>query len=273
MKPTLSSITFGITCFERPKELDRLLKSIFMFFYDPKIIVVCDSKNTSKEEKVCNKYSNIIFIKVAYDSGLSIKRNLLMSSAKTEYLLLLEEDFIFEDSNGTTKALEFISSKPLDLIGGRVENLFDLDFTNFIVATKKILLKSDFKRLFDIILKRRFPLTHYGSFLTQNTSLNIVWYNKELESANEKAFDIYPNFFLVKLETLRSINGWQPENLKIREHALFFIRLFEFGINSCYLHDFKILHRPKKRLFYLIKRMRKYNVNTESFTKYREINY
>jgi GT2 family glycosyltransferase len=273
MKPTLDSITFGITCFERPKELDRLLRSITINFSDPNIIVVCDSKNTSVEKKVCGKYNNILFISTDYDSGLSKKRNLLMSSTKTEYLLLLEEDFIFEDSIGTEKALNYITKNQLDLVGGRVENIFDMDVTNLLVATKKILLKLDFKRLIDILFKRRSPLTHYGIFRAIDTTIDIIWFEDDLISANEKSFDIYPNFFLIKLETIKAIDGWQPEQLKNGEHALFFIRLFELGIKSCYLDEFRILHRPKKRFFYLIKRMRKSEANIENYTKYREINF
>lgn len=268
----IDSVTFGITCFERPKELKRLLNSIYLFFDNPNVIVVCDSKKPSREKIIAKAFDKVQFIFTEYDIGLSAKRNLIYKNSSKEFILVLEEDFEFYN-NSLESALVYMKQEELDLLGGRVLNYYQLDFVNIAVAFKKIILKSDFSRIRNILQGNHVELNHYGVFEVINNRLFTQWNSIDLELNDRKKFDIYPNFFLIKRSLLIKVAGWQPESLKNGEHGLFFVRLFQKNINSQFYFGFSIFHKPKKRILYIIKRMRKMNVNISDYHKYKEINF
>ena len=272
MNYEFKDITFGITCFERPKELHRLLISIYRYFEQPNVLVVCDSKNQNKEQKVATQFPEASFIFTEYDVGLSRKRNIIMNHAKTELILILEEDFIFQQREGLELALETMNKDNLDLVAGRVDNKYDFDLTNLAVATKKIITKFDFSRLKLLLNGQIEPINFYGTF---KISANILWveFNKSsLLDKDQSSFDLYPNFFIVKKSILIQLNGWQPESLKVREHIVFFVRLYELKIKSKFIYSFNILHRPKKRWTYVIRRLRKQNTDLTEYINYKILN-
>lgn len=272
MNNYLDQTTFCITAFQRPKELNRLLKSIYLYFINPKILVVCDSKNQSKEREIAKNYPNCRFIFTEYDIGLSKKRNILLENCTTRFFLLLEEDYIFFDSEGLLTAYDLLISEKLDLVGGRVENIYSLDFIQILVAFKKIFMKFDFSRLKQILAKRRVPINVMGNFTEFGNELKLIWNSKPLDEVDNIQFDLYPNFFLAKKESLKKINGWQPDSIKIgAEHGLFFIRLYESKIKSRFLNSFVVIHKPKKRLSYLVLRMRKFKIDYSLYTNYENV--
>lgn len=274
MNYRIHDITFGITCFERPKELRRLLLSIYKYFENPIVLVVSDSKYNKMELLLSKEFNEVKFIFTDYDVGASKKRNIIMNEVKTSLILLLEEDFIFVDSKGLESAINTMNNKKLDMIAGRVENVYEFDLTNFLVAMKKILFRFDFSRIQEILLQSKVPVNFYASYSSKNNELVTHWNKLPLNEINETRFDLYPNFFLIKKENLIRINGWQPEDLKdYREHVLFFVRLYEENLKSLFLYDFYILHKPKKRLFYLLKRLRKTDFEISDYIKYKNIEY
>lgn len=272
MNNYLEHITFSITAFERPKELDRLLKSIYLYFINPKIIVVCDSKNQVNERKIAKNYPKCKFIFTEYDVGLSKKRNILLENCTTSLFLLLEEDYIFSDSNGLFDSFKLLTTENLDLVGGRVENIYSFDIIQLLVAFKKIFMKLDFTRLKQILTKQRVPVNVLGNFKKINNDLKLIWNSKSLDEVDKISFDLYPNFFLARKESINIINGWQPESIKIgAEHGLFFIRLYDAKMKSRYLNSFVITHKPKKRINYLLLRMRKYKIDYNLYTSYDKV--
>lgn len=268
----ISSVTFGITCFERPKELHRLLKSIYLYFQKPDVIVVCDSKNKSKEKKLAKEFDEVNFIFTDYDIGLSAKRNIMFRNSKKDFILILEEDFEFRNNN-LIQAIQTLKRGKLDLCAGRVVNIYQLDLVNLVVALKKILIRFDFSRLIHIFKGSHVDINHYGWFRVNENKLLTNWNDNPLNLMNHSSFDMYPNFFIIRKTKLIELNGWQPEQLKNGEHGLFFIRLFESEIKSVFLYDFDILHKPKKRLNYLFKRMRRFDVDVSNYYSYKEIKF
>lgn len=268
----ISSVTFGITCFERPKELHRLLKSIYLYFQKPDVIVVCDSKNKTKERSLAEKFGKANFIFTDYDIGLSVKRNIIFKNSKKEFVLILEEDFEFRNNN-LIQAIHTLKKEKLDLCAGRVVNVYQLDLVNLIVAFKKILNRFDFSRLIHIVKGSHVDINHYGWFKVNEDKLSTKWNNIPLNLMDHSSFDMYPNFFIIRKTKLIELNGWQPEQLKNGEHGLFFIRLFESKIKSVFLYDFDILHKPKKRVNYLLKRMRRFDVDVSNYHSFKEIKF
>jgi hypothetical protein len=268
MDYSIMDVTFGITCFERPKELKRLLESIYKYFNNPNVIVVCDSKNPTKEKKLEKKYDSAGFYFEKYDVGLSKKRNIIIDKTKTKLILILEEDFIFEDNEGLNLALAEMNKRRLDLLAGRVENIYDFDLFHFIVAIKGVMCRLDLSFLNSIIKGNRTSSKTYGNFEISNNDLYININNKDLIEVDGVRFDLYPNFFIAQKSILSKLNGWQPEEIKVREHIIFFARLYDLNISSSFLYDFYILHRPKKRLLYLFKRYKKHKMNLSKYLRY-----
>jgi len=110
-----SNITAVIKAFERPQCVDRLLKSMKKYYPLLPIIIADDSKNPEPRTD-CEWY------KLPYDTGLSAGRNFLVSKVKTEYFLLLDDDFIFTENTNVDELMRVIQKYKLDIVGGDVCN-------------------------------------------------------------------------------------------------------------------------------------------------------
>jgi glycosyltransferase involved in cell wall biosynthesis len=103
-------IAYCIKTFERPKQVNRLVKSIKRFDKKAKIYIADDSHEPMKSS-----------FKMEFDSGLSAGRNLLIRNTKEPYLLFLDDDFIFTEQTRIGILLGILKKNPeLGLIGGAV---------------------------------------------------------------------------------------------------------------------------------------------------------
>jgi GT2 family glycosyltransferase len=110
-------LTAVIKTFERPTTLKRLLKSIRRFYPELRIIVVDDSK-------IPVELDDTLVIQMPYDTGISAGRNQALKEVTTEYILLLDDDFIFYDRTDLEPAMEAMMNQPkIDIMGGQVINL------------------------------------------------------------------------------------------------------------------------------------------------------
>jgi (N-acetylneuraminyl)-galactosylglucosylceramide N-acetylgalactosaminyltransferase len=101
-------IAYCIKTFERPKQVERLVKSIKKFDKKAKIYIADDSHEPMKGS-----------FAMEFDSGLSAGRNLLIRKTKEPYLLFLDDDFVFSKDTKIEKLLEILEkNKELGLIGG-----------------------------------------------------------------------------------------------------------------------------------------------------------
>ena len=87
----LERVTFGITSFERPQLLERLVGSIKERYPKARILVADNGRRKASLP------GDVRVLNLEFDSGLSAARNALLDNMETEFLLLLEEDFLFTD--------------------------------------------------------------------------------------------------------------------------------------------------------------------------------
>ncbi len=120
-----SELTFVITSMGRTNCLKRVLESLRREFRDVGIIVgIQDDRLKSDMAKILEPY-NAGYILTGFDSGLSFTRNRLFEKSNTDFVFLLDDDFVFESSNGVESSLNMIKSDgEIGIIGGR---LFDRD--------------------------------------------------------------------------------------------------------------------------------------------------
>ncbi|MBI1314108.1 glycosyltransferase [bacterium] len=185
----LDRITFGITSFERPRLLERLVASIRRRYPEAGILVADNGRLKA------NLPSDVQVLNLEFDCGLSRARNALIDNLKTEFLLLLEEDFLFTDETRIEPFVEILDTDhEVGMIGGAMRGgngrlgLYCLDIDIF----RGVMYVQD--------ATRRMRVTQFG---TSYRICDIAW-----------------NFGLFRKEFL-AMNRWD-DRLKVGEHAAYF---------------------------------------------------
>jgi hypothetical protein len=113
----LNELTVLVKTFERPRILRRFIGSVRRFYPDVRVIVVDDSRKPEPLE-------GLETITLPYDSGVSVGRNELVRHARTDFVLLLDDDFVFYRHTRLGPALEAMKRHPeIDIMGGQLINL------------------------------------------------------------------------------------------------------------------------------------------------------
>ena len=111
-------VTFGITSFQRPDCLERLVASIYKRYPLARILV---ADNGNKKAKLPN---SVEVLNLEFDCGLSAARNALFDNFRTEYLLILEEDFLFTDETNIEQFVEILDSdQEVGVVGGAIRSI------------------------------------------------------------------------------------------------------------------------------------------------------
>ena len=140
---------------------------------------------------------------LSYDSGLSFARNALLRAAMTEYVFVIDDDFVFTQSSNLDVLLKLIETSSFDAAAP-------------VIPADEELYKFSFRGL----------LTTTGGTL-------------ELRAGNHGSrfgclhVDFTPNVFLARRSVLLLL-GWDP-TLKLGEHEEFFLRAQAAGVRilSC----------------------------------------
>lgn len=181
----LQRVTAVIKTFERPAKLKILVKSIQRTHPELKIIVVDDSKRPSNLKGVKT-------ITLAYDSGVSAGRAIGLASVETEFVLNLDDDFVFNRHTHIDDSIDFLDShQDVDIVGGEV-----------------IYLPFYYKHNYENIkLIGRYDVARK---------------NQQQYVGGLEVMDKTANFFLARTEKVREV-GWD-EKLKRLDHGDFFTR-------------------------------------------------
>lgn len=216
----LSQTSFIIKSFGRFAHVLNLIESIRKFSINSPIIVLDDSNiDHSKFVQKTISY-NIEFHKADYDIGLSYGRNLLVEMCKTKYLVLLDDDFIFDGNlESFYNSLKLLSSSSLDIIGGSVYDIGPNANT------------------------KDQPRTFHGNIIfDDNRNLKIV-NNDICERFSPDGYllsDLVMNFFVAKVDSVKKVM-WD-NRFKLGEHLDFFIRCKSADLNIFYYNDMQIKH-------------------------------
>lgn len=182
----LADITAVVKTFERPRMLERLLRSIPRVHPSLKVIVVDDSKHPAEAP-------GATLIRLPFDQGISAGRQAGLDAVETSRLLMLDDDYVFYRGTDLLAASAVLDQHPeIDLVGGAVVHMPLHTVTDY----------GRFHALSDAT--PTFPVGHVigGRPVRSKTA----------------------NFFLARTDSLRRV-GWRP-NLKRAEHHDFFVRAF-----------------------------------------------
>ena len=229
----MEDVTFIIKTFERLYCIKRLVKSIYKKYPDAKVLIADDSSISCKSYFERSKWNDKIkVIELKKDCGLAEGRNVLVDNVKTEYFLLLDDDFVFDKKTDIKRALDILKERKLDILGGFIRNYTEIN--NLFTFIKLIIQR---------IIHYEKPANYIGT----------LYYNSETKTlyANyiRKQFPVYTdsdlvlNFFVARTNVVREKNRWDDE-LKLQEHTAFFYKAKKNGLKVGFSNEFSIQHRP-----------------------------
>jgi len=203
----MRNVDFCITTFLRPDGLYNLLESINKYYPDANIYVAQQGDMYEPFERF-DKFK-VIFFKLPFDFGLSASRNYLVKNTKAKYVLILEDDFIFNIDTRIEKMVKLLEyhekfGTNVGVVGGLVkENWINLTFEHKLLRKGNILLH-----------------------LPDGDN----W--RDLGSIRYKYTDCVLNFALFRREVFDDIM-WD-DKLKLADHNDFYLRLKDTKWNVIY---------------------------------------
>ena len=229
----MENITLLIKTFERMKSLEKLVKSIDRYYKDIQIIVIDDSKSEIDVNILTDIHLNLEYYYIGYDLGLSAGRNIGISKIKTEYFILLDDDFYFTEKTNLEILYMTIDKNNFDMVG--------FDFYDFGYS------------------KRNFR----GTYKIEDKILTRDVNNIKETLYGYPMYDFILNCFIGRTSFFR-INKWD-DKIKIGfEHDDFFINIMKYNPKITHISDVAIEHYPEFDTEYLNNR----HTREEVFFKY-----
>lgn len=111
-------VTICIKTFERYPCLRRLIESIESKYPKINIIIADDSFNYQSLDETKN-YQNVVQYQMPGGTGFNKGKNLAISQVTTEYLLWIDDDFVFSDETDLEWMLDVLENTNLDIVGGK----------------------------------------------------------------------------------------------------------------------------------------------------------
>ena len=112
----MNNVTAVIKTFERPACCKRLVSSIRKYYPDMPIVVADDSR-----EHIKLNGEGMRVIELPFNVGLSAGRNEAMGLVETDYFVLLDDDFIFDERTNIGLMVDMLEKNCLDIVGGWVD--------------------------------------------------------------------------------------------------------------------------------------------------------
>ena len=162
------------------------------------------------------------YIELKFDSGVPVCRNRLMDKVNSEYVLIGDDDFLYDDKAMVDRMVKFLDNHPeFDLVGGRImENNKLRNYQGFIDINPDHL---------------EYRIVHE----------NIVKDFDKKSGLRFKKVDLTFNFFVARTESIRDV-PWD-ENIKVAyEHSHWFISIKKAGKNVAFSPDPIVDHKKQK---------------------------
>lgn len=224
----LSKTTAIIKTFQRPADLDRLIRSLRRFYPELPILVGDDGLQPSPRD-------DVTYLRLPEDIGVSAGRNALLDRVETPYLMLLDDDFEFVRRTKIETLVQLVDQNELDLAAGdclRVKRKAKL----FLTCKRK-----PFHGLFDFRDGELRLIS--GNHGTRNGAL---------------LCDITHNFYVARVDAIRAMGGWDSQ-LRQNEHTEFFVRAKRHGLRVGYCRNVLIRHWNSRPPEYAPYRFRSYH--------------
>jgi GT2 family glycosyltransferase len=255
MPSPLEDVSLIIKTFERQQALERLLDSIIARGYAECPILVADDSEEPYRGPILEQYQGLVdaYVTLPFDSGLSKGRNELLKRVETEYFVLNDDDFVYDERTDLGWMREQIELKDLELLGGGVYEPRTMDISRLSTLAKKGALRTFFRALREEgheLYERTLQGNHektvrfYGDIEVNDETVSLV----SISYSSPLTFcDYTPNFFMADTQAIRNkVGGWD-EDLKICEHWEFFYRAALNELRVATTEEVGVGHRPMQR--------------------------
>ena len=220
----MDNLTALIITFLRPDYTKACIKTLREKYPDIKIIVA--DNGIEVEGDFDDEMSEFCSINDAeyhvmpYDSGVCYARNRLIEFAKTEYVLVGDDDFFYTQDAKVERMVKFLdSNKDFDLIGGRVNEGGEVkNYQGYFE------LNDDYIKINPVNLNGQFNFDEKSE----------LFYKK---------VDLTFNFFVARRESIKDI-PWDEKIKVAYEHSDWFISMKKAGRNVAFSTDPVVIHKP-----------------------------
>ena len=224
-----NKVTICVKTLYRSKAIGKFVKDTRKILPYIKIIIADDSDD---EYKIINQQSiqeaspndsNIIYIPLPYDIGVSQGRNECVKRVKTPYTIITDDTRTINNADNIYKLVDYLDkNKQYDMITGHIPERYgtDISYTNLFksiyINNKKIDSPEDLK-------------------LIDNLDNKIDIKTNNINQINNDGYyitDIGVQSFIARTNILIKY-PWN-DNLKMHEHIQFFLKLWANDINILY---------------------------------------
>jgi len=227
-----SDVTIILRTTDKPICLYNLVASIKKQYF-PMRIIIADDGNVDASGAVSSLTSNVFFFRLPFDSGVSAARNLMISQVQSKYVLLLNDDFLW-DQTILNHFIHVMQLHPhLDMVGGRADKeyagiLHLENETLYLVEGNRGILEGT---ALPILLPRD-PRIDYPEPVFSDMGPPCV------------LVDFVPHFFLARTESLLKLQ-WDT-NLKSGEEEEFFLRFNQGNFRAAYCTALQVNKQQEK---------------------------
>ncbi|HEX6961611.1 MAG TPA: glycosyltransferase family 2 protein [Lacipirellula sp.] len=222
-----SQVTAIIKTFERPRSLDRLVRSIRR--YSPRLKVIVGDDSVTAYPR-----ADVDYVRLPVDIGLAAGRNALLQLVDTPYFLVLDDDIAFT-------------------VGTRIERLVQtLERHDAAVVSGDLV---DCERVFPLWTRRR-RQTYHGVLRREGDALQLIPGHDSIVGEAYQC-DFTPQFFLARTDEIRQLGGWFAP-LKMDANQELFLRLKDEGLLVLHRMDVWAEHWQEEPLVYAAFRARDY---------------
>jgi len=217
----MKNTTAIVISFLRPGYTKACVESLRKMYPEVSILVGENAEHHPELAKVCEEYG-AKYIQLPFDSGVCVGRNMLLKHVETEFVLVGDDDFFYEEQTGVDRMVKFMENHPeADLIGGRV-------------------IQDGVVRNYQGSIER------YANYLnTKPIKLD------EAEFAYDSASglryikcDLTFNFFVARVARIKDI-PWDEEIKVAYEHLSWFIDMQSAKRNVYFSPEPIVIHKPE----------------------------
>jgi len=239
-RPVAAALTVGIKSYVCDASvgatLRRLVASIRDYYPAVRVLIANDGPLALSAEPWLATDAHAEELRLAGDSGISVGRNALVDAATTPYILLLDDDHLFDEQTDLARLVRAADGgggggggARWDVLGMRVRNLpgiAELESHVDIVIPRYVARVTAFRG-------RRVTLCVWN----ENLGPSVVGLTTPLR------VDVVHNALLGRVAALRRTR-WRGE-LKVNEHLSFFLDARAAGLAVGYLPSVFVHHRPR----------------------------
>jgi len=210
----MKNLTAIIVTFLRDEYLYVCVDSLLKQY--PDINIIIGDQNPSEEKKERFESLGIQYVELEYDCGLCKARNELIKLVNMDYVLIGDDDFMYNDEAKVDIMLKWIEqNNDIDLIGG--------------------------------LVRESGHIKNYQGFIQEKEDKKCFIYkaldNDKILGSSIHQVDLTFNFFVAKTEAVRAVQ-WDEQIKVAYEHSSFFIDFKRAGYKAFFTPDAIVVHKP-----------------------------